>query len=82
MSTPETGADEAYMTDDVTRRQSEYLASALGFGKIWSDPGNRVGVIRLLDAESKRILVSVPVSDGLAKVRAAVKKAVSSRSGG
>lgn len=70
------------MTNEVTRRQSEYLASLLGLGQVWSAQGNRVGVIQLLDADSKRILASVPVSDGLAKVRKAVKKAAAFGSGG
>ena len=65
------------MTDEITRRQSEYLASSLGIADIWAEQGNRVGVIKLLDAGSKDVLASISASDDLQRIESVIRTATS-----
>ncbi len=64
------------MTDEVTRRQSQYLAGMLGIGQLSKEQGNRVGVIMLVDAVDKRVLSTVSVDGDLARIEKMIRKVV------
>lgn len=65
------------MTNEITRRQSEYLASSLGIADLWAEQGNRVGVIKLLDAASKDVLASISAGDDLQRIESVIRTAAS-----
>ncbi len=64
------------MTNEVTRRQSHYLAGMLGIGQLSKEKGNRVGVIMLVDAVDKRVLSTVGVDGDLAQIEKKIRKVV------
>ena len=64
------------MTNEVTRRQSHYLAGMLGIGQLSKEQGNRVGVIKLVDAADKRVLSTVQVDGDLAQIEKTIRKVV------
>lgn len=67
------------MTSDVTRRQGEYLASTLGIDRVWAEQQNRVGVIKLIDAQDKRVVDTISIGSGHEKIEAAIRKAASAK---
>ena len=68
------------VTSKVTQRQGEFLASGLGIDRVWSDQGNRVGVINLIDTTNKRLVATISIGEGYKKVEAAIRAAVSRKS--
>lgn len=64
------------MTNEVTRRQSQYLAGMLGIGQLSKEQGNRVGVIMLVDATDKMVLSTVGVDGELAQIEKMIRKVV------
>ena len=43
-------------TREFNRRQSQYLASALGLEKVWDEHGGKTGFVLLIDAETNKII--------------------------
>lgn len=65
------------MTSDVTRRQSEFLAGKLKIGRVWAEQRDRVGVIKLIDAQDKRVVETINIGGGHKKVEAAIRRVAS-----
>ncbi len=74
-----------YITLDQTRefdrRQSQYLAQALGLEKVWAEHGGKTGFILLVDGRSREVIQTLKhdqtLKDMGAKLVEAVEKASS-----
>ena len=64
------------LTDEVTRRQAEYLAGVVGLDQVWVAQRNKVGSIVFVDAASKRALSNIAASDGIAALDSAVRESI------
>ncbi len=69
------------LTNDTTRRQAEYLAASLGLDKLWSAPGNRVGTIKIVHADTKAVVSTVGVSGDLPALAASLRSLAAARPG-
>ena len=67
------------LTNDTTRRQAEYLAASLGLDKLWSAPGNRVGTIKIVHADTKAVVSTLGVSGDLPALAASLRRLAAAR---
>jgi len=63
-------------TDEVTRRQAEYLAGVVGLDQVWAAQGNKVGNVVFVDAVSKRVLSKTVATDSIAELEGAVRESI------
>lgn len=64
------------LTDEVTRRQAEYLAGVVGLDQVWAAQGNKVGSIVFVDPASKRALSNIAATDSIAELEGAVRESI------
>ncbi len=69
------------LTDEVTRRQAEYLAGVVGLDQVWAAQGNKVGSIVFVDAASKRALANIAATDNIANLEGAVRESIKTAQG-
>ncbi len=67
------------LTNDTTRRQAEYLAASLGLDTLWSAPGNRVGTIKIVQADTKAVVSTVGASGDLPALAASLRRLAAAR---
>jgi len=67
-------------TREFDRRQSAYLAHALGLDRVWKDNGGKTGFILLVDATTKSVLQRLTADQDLKQMGAALQDAVASAS--
>ena len=60
------------MTDAKTRTQSEYLASVTGLNAIWKTASKRIGMLIVVDAESREELATLHLKHGTQKAHKAL----------
>lgn len=44
------------LTNEATKRQSEYLAGAIGVGDLYAEHGKKTGFVLLVDAQTQKVL--------------------------
>lgn len=64
-------------TTTTKKRQSEYLAAALGIGESWPEYGGKTGFILLFDAHHKQVLGKLTRQQDIKQMGAALMEAVS-----
>ena len=64
------------LTDEMTRRQAEYLAGVVGLDQVWAAQGNKVGSIVFVDGASKRALSNITATDSIAELEGAVRESI------
>lgn len=67
-------------TREFGRRQSRYLADAMGLNDTWAENGGKTGFVLLIDARSKRIVNRLSHKQTLKQMGAALQAAVESTS--
>lgn len=67
-------------TREFGRRQSAYMATALGLEEIWTEHGGKTGFVLLIDARTKRVVRRLSHEENLKEMGAAVRGAVRSAS--
>lgn len=57
------------LTEQRCRTQGEYMIAALGLGKLWQEfgEGKQTGVIKLVDAATRKVVQSIPGDAGWEK---------------
>ena len=70
------------LTDEVTRRQAQYLAGVVGLDEVWVAQGNKVGSVVFVDAASKRILSQAPASNRIAALDRAIRESIKTAQNG
>ena len=68
------------MTTQSSRRQAEFMASALGIGDLWAQYGGKTGMVLLFDAESRQIVGKFDKTMDIYKMGAELKNAIASAS--
>jgi len=63
-------------TRDFERRQSEYLASAMGLDRVWAEHGGKTGFVLLIDAETRQVIDKLTHQQGLKDMGGALQRAV------
>ena len=64
------------LTDDASKRQAEYLASALGIGTVFQSHAPKTGYVLLIDSKSGRVVGKLTKKDTVQAMSAAVDKAL------
>lgn len=67
-------------TDDFARRQSQYLAHAMGLQTIWKEHGGTTGYILLIDAGSHKVIQKLTHDQGVNDMSKALQGALKSAS--
>ncbi|MCG8417780.1 MAG: thioredoxin [Proteobacteria bacterium] len=62
------------MTNESTQRQSEYLASALGLGKVWKSHAPKTGYILLIEPKSRQIVGKLTKKDDFKAMSTAIDR--------
>lgn len=65
-------------TREFDRRQSAYLASAMGLDEVWAEHGGKTGFVLLIDADSRRVVERLDHTQDLKQMGAALTSAVQS----
>ncbi len=69
-----------YVTFDQTRefdrKQSQYLANAMGLNQVWAKHGGSTGFILLIDANTKEVVEKLSHEKNLKEMGAALQEAV------
>jgi len=65
-------------TRDFDRRQSAYLASAMGLDSVWAEHGGKTGFVLLIDADTRQVIEKLDHTQGLKQMSAALTGAVQS----
>jgi len=68
-------------TDEFDRRQSAYMAHALGLDEVWKEHGGTTGFVLLIDAESKEVVQRLSHEQDLKQMGAALQDAVKNATG-
>ncbi|KKK88084.1 hypothetical protein LCGC14_2746740 [marine sediment metagenome] len=68
-------------TREFNRRQSKFLANALGLADIWSEHGSKTGFILLIDGKARSIIAKLTHDQDLKTMGAALTDAVNKASG-
>ena len=63
-------------TREFNRRQSHYLAAAMGLDDVWTEHGGKTGFILLIDADSKKVVKRLNHEMTLKQIGAAMQEAV------
>jgi thiol-disulfide isomerase/thioredoxin len=64
------------ITNQTTRNHAEMLASALGLEELWSSNAGQLGVLYIIDAETKQVLSRLTTEHDFAQMSAEIDKAL------
>ncbi len=64
------------LTNQMTRRQSEMRATALGLENIWVENQGATGTLKVVDADSKKVLTSLNKDKSLKEMTAEISSAL------
>lgn len=68
-------------TREFNRKQSKFLANALGLADIWSEHGGKTGFILLIDSKARSVIAKLTHDQNLKTMGAALTDAVNKASG-
>ncbi|MCI0366070.1 MAG: protein disulfide isomerase family protein [Phycisphaerales bacterium] len=63
-------------TRDFGRKQSQYLAHAMGLDDVWKENGGKTGFILLIDPKTKQVVQRLTHEQNLKQIGAALQEAV------
>lgn len=64
------------LTNQMTQRQSEMRATALGLENIWAENQGATGTLKVVDADSKKVLTSLNKDKSLKEMTAEISSAL------
>jgi len=67
-------------TREFGKRQSAYMADAMGLDEVWAEHGGKTGFVLLIDATTKRVMQRLSHEQNLKQMGAALSDAVRSAS--
>ena len=67
-------------TRDFDRKQSRYMAHAMGLDSVWNEHGGKTGFILLIDTKTREVMQKLTHDQNIKQMGAAIKDAVRSAS--